>query len=169
MDMNVFRQYPCLGALRNNNTRLLNQLGPDTGFDTVGDFEIGFEVMNTCSPSSYLVLVIISPARIRTRSPGSTCGNSRALIRCPILLGCTQQRRLAPGRGVRRHLTLVADTIPHRTPLRPGLRELVRTPGKGGLGRSPTRRVRVVMREWLAEPQARYVGHLVPPAGVRRG
>jgi glucuronate isomerase len=27
-----------LGALRNNNTRLLNQLGPDTGFDSIGDF-----------------------------------------------------------------------------------------------------------------------------------
>jgi glucuronate isomerase len=27
-----------LGALRNNNTRLLSQLGPDTGFDSIGDF-----------------------------------------------------------------------------------------------------------------------------------
>ncbi len=27
-----------LGALRNNNTRLLHQLGPDTGFDSIGDF-----------------------------------------------------------------------------------------------------------------------------------
>jgi glucuronate isomerase len=29
------------GALRNNNTRLFNALGPDTGFDSIGDFEIG--------------------------------------------------------------------------------------------------------------------------------
>jgi glucuronate isomerase len=29
-----------LGALRNNNTRLFSQLGPDTGFDSIGDFEI---------------------------------------------------------------------------------------------------------------------------------
>ena len=29
------------GALRNNNTRLLRTLGPDTGFDSIGDFEIG--------------------------------------------------------------------------------------------------------------------------------
>jgi glucuronate isomerase len=29
-----------LGALRNNNTRLLATLGPDTGFDSIGDFEI---------------------------------------------------------------------------------------------------------------------------------
>ena len=27
-----------LGPLRNNNTRLLKQLGPDTGFDSIGDF-----------------------------------------------------------------------------------------------------------------------------------
>jgi glucuronate isomerase len=27
-----------LGALRNNNARLLQQLGPDTGFDSIGDF-----------------------------------------------------------------------------------------------------------------------------------
>ncbi|WP_347840566.1 glucuronate isomerase [uncultured Draconibacterium sp.] len=29
-----------LGALRNNNTRLFNKLGPDTGFDSIGDFEV---------------------------------------------------------------------------------------------------------------------------------
>ncbi|SDM27296.1 glucuronate isomerase [Siphonobacter aquaeclarae] len=28
-----------LGALRNNNTRLLRQLGPDTGWDSIGDFD----------------------------------------------------------------------------------------------------------------------------------
>ena len=28
------------GAIRNNNTRLFNQLGPDTGFDSMGDFTI---------------------------------------------------------------------------------------------------------------------------------
>jgi len=30
-----------LGALRNNNTRLLSTLGPDTGFDSIGDFTQG--------------------------------------------------------------------------------------------------------------------------------
>jgi glucuronate isomerase len=30
-----------LGALRNTNTRLLRQLGPDTGFDSIGDFPQG--------------------------------------------------------------------------------------------------------------------------------
>ncbi|OKL41868.1 glucuronate isomerase [Pontibacter flavimaris] len=29
-----------LGALRNNNTRKLRELGPDTGFDSIGDFDI---------------------------------------------------------------------------------------------------------------------------------
>lgn len=29
-----------LGALRNNSTRMLRTLGPDTGFDSIGDFEI---------------------------------------------------------------------------------------------------------------------------------
>jgi len=29
-----------LGAMRNNNTRMFKTLGPDTGFDSIGDFEI---------------------------------------------------------------------------------------------------------------------------------
>lgn len=29
-----------LGAMRNNNTRMLRSLGPDTGFDSIGDFEL---------------------------------------------------------------------------------------------------------------------------------
>ena len=29
------------GCLRNNNTRLFNKLGPDTGFDSIGDFVVG--------------------------------------------------------------------------------------------------------------------------------
>jgi glucuronate isomerase len=30
-----------LGALRNTNTRMMRTLGPDTGFDSIGDFEMG--------------------------------------------------------------------------------------------------------------------------------
>lgn len=30
-----------IGALRNNNSRLFDKLGPDKGFDSIGDFEIG--------------------------------------------------------------------------------------------------------------------------------
>jgi glucuronate isomerase len=29
-----------LGALRNNNSRMMRVLGPDTGFDSIGDFEV---------------------------------------------------------------------------------------------------------------------------------
>ena len=29
-----------LGAIRNNNSRLFKSLGPDTGFDSIGDFEL---------------------------------------------------------------------------------------------------------------------------------
>ncbi len=29
-----------LGALRNNNTRMMRNLGPDTGYDSIGDFEL---------------------------------------------------------------------------------------------------------------------------------
>jgi glucuronate isomerase len=33
-----------LGAMRNNNTRLFRQLGPDTGFDSIGDFDLAASV-----------------------------------------------------------------------------------------------------------------------------
>ena len=29
------------GAIRNNNSRMFSQLGPDTGFDSIGDFTVG--------------------------------------------------------------------------------------------------------------------------------
>ena len=29
-----------IGAIRNNNSRMLSQLGPDTGYDSIGDFEV---------------------------------------------------------------------------------------------------------------------------------
>ena len=29
-----------LGAIRNNNTRMMRQLGPDSGYDSIGDFEV---------------------------------------------------------------------------------------------------------------------------------
>jgi glucuronate isomerase len=29
-----------IGALRNNNSRMMRVLGPNTGFDSIGDFEI---------------------------------------------------------------------------------------------------------------------------------
>ncbi|MBC7849932.1 MAG: glucuronate isomerase, partial [Chitinophagaceae bacterium] len=48
--LHVFAEWDCekgwiqqyhLGALRNNNTRMLAKLGPDTGWDSVGDFTQG--------------------------------------------------------------------------------------------------------------------------------
>ncbi len=38
-DFNWAQQFH-IGAIRNNNTRMYNLLGPDTGFDSIGDFEI---------------------------------------------------------------------------------------------------------------------------------
>ncbi len=35
-----------LGALRNTNTRMLNKLGPDTGFDSIGDFNQALPLAN---------------------------------------------------------------------------------------------------------------------------
>ncbi len=32
------------GAIRNNNTRYFNQLGPDTGFDSMGDFQLAVDM-----------------------------------------------------------------------------------------------------------------------------
>jgi glucuronate isomerase len=38
-DQNWVQQFH-IGAIRNNNTNMFNRLGPDTGFDSIGDFEI---------------------------------------------------------------------------------------------------------------------------------
>ena len=38
-EKNWVQQYH-LGALRNNNSRMMRELGPDTGFDSIGDFEM---------------------------------------------------------------------------------------------------------------------------------
>jgi len=35
-----------LGAFRNNNTRMFNQLGPDVGFDSIGDYQFGKGLVN---------------------------------------------------------------------------------------------------------------------------
>lgn len=35
-----------IGAIRNNNKRLLSQLGPDTGFDSIGDFSHAVQLSN---------------------------------------------------------------------------------------------------------------------------
>ena len=47
-----------LGALRNNNTRLRRTLGPDTGFDSIGDFEIARPLVAVPGPAGR-----VEPAR----------------------------------------------------------------------------------------------------------
>ncbi|MBN1413857.1 MAG: glucuronate isomerase [Bacteroidales bacterium] len=42
-DYNWVQQFH-IGAIRNNNTRMFSQLGPDTGFDSIGDAEIALSL-----------------------------------------------------------------------------------------------------------------------------
>mgnify|MGYP002135071378 FL=1 len=51
-----------LGALRNNNARLLGSLGPDTGFDSIGDFEQAkplSKFLNTLDSTNQLAKTIL--------------------------------------------------------------------------------------------------------------
>ncbi|WP_282041783.1 glucuronate isomerase [Winogradskyella flava] len=51
-----------LGAIRNNNKRLLDTLGPDTGFDSIGDFSQAralSEFLNTLDSSNQLAKTIV--------------------------------------------------------------------------------------------------------------
>ncbi|MCZ2473698.1 glucuronate isomerase [Aquirufa ecclesiirivi] len=51
-----------LGALRNNNNRLLSSLGPDTGFDSIGDFEQAkplSKFLNTLDSTNQLAKTIL--------------------------------------------------------------------------------------------------------------
>jgi glucuronate isomerase len=57
-----------LGALRNNNTRLLQQVGPDTGWDSIGDFSQGralskfFNRLDSGNQLAKTVLYNLNPA-----------------------------------------------------------------------------------------------------------
>ncbi len=51
-----------LGALRNNNERMLRDLGPDTGFDSIGDFEQAYplsKLLNRLDNSNMLAKTIL--------------------------------------------------------------------------------------------------------------
>ncbi len=56
-----------LGALRNNSTRMMRTLGPDTGFDSVGDFEIAkplskyLDKLDTANKLAKTVLYNLNP------------------------------------------------------------------------------------------------------------
>ena len=72
-----------LGALRNNNVRLLSQLGPDTGFDSIGDYTHGVALsafLNYLDSSDQLAKTIIynlNPAdnALFATMPGNFPGN----------------------------------------------------------------------------------------------
>lgn len=51
-----------LGALRNNNARMMRQLGPDTGFDSIGDFDQAYNLskfMNELDSTDQLCKTIL--------------------------------------------------------------------------------------------------------------
>lgn len=51
-----------IGALRNNNTRMFNKLGPDTGFDSINDFQIAeglSKILNTLDSENMLPKTIL--------------------------------------------------------------------------------------------------------------
>ena len=56
------------GCIRNNNTRLFNKLGPDTGFDSIGDFTVAKEMskflnsLDTVNKLSKTILYNLNPA-----------------------------------------------------------------------------------------------------------
>ncbi|MFN8257547.1 MAG: glucuronate isomerase [Bacteroidales bacterium] len=50
------------GAMRNNNTRMFEKLGPDTGFDSIGDFNIGLSMsrfLNSLDMTNQLAKTIL--------------------------------------------------------------------------------------------------------------
>ncbi len=56
-----------LGALRNNNSRLLRTLGPDTGFDSIGDFDMArsmsrfFDRLDTTNQLAQTIIYNLNP------------------------------------------------------------------------------------------------------------
>jgi glucuronate isomerase len=55
------------GAMRNNNTRLFKQLGPDTGFDSIGDYKVGtamskfFDKLDTVNKLTKTIIYNLNP------------------------------------------------------------------------------------------------------------
>ena len=75
------------GCLRNNNTRLFRQLGPDTGFDSIGDFTVGKNMskflnsLDTCNQLARTIIYNLNPCNnelittmIGNFQDGSTAG-----------------------------------------------------------------------------------------------
>ena len=57
-----------LGAMRNNNTRMLNKMGPDSGWDSIGDYSIAFglsrylDLLDSTDQLSKTILYNLNPA-----------------------------------------------------------------------------------------------------------
>ena len=57
-----------LGAMRNNNTRMFNKLGPDTGWDSIGSYPIAFglsrylDTLDSTEQLSKTILYNLNPA-----------------------------------------------------------------------------------------------------------
>ncbi len=56
-----------VGAMRNNNSRMLRQIGPDTGFDSIGDYRIGtpmskfFDRLDTTDQLAKTIIYNLNP------------------------------------------------------------------------------------------------------------
>ena len=56
-----------IGAMRNNNRRMMEQLGPDTGFDSIGDYDIGqpmsrfFDKMDSTNQLAKTIIYNLNP------------------------------------------------------------------------------------------------------------
>ena len=69
-----------LGALRNNNTRLLTKLGPDTGFDSIGDFPQAAALsryLNALDSTDQLPRTILTEVRLQDENPTRAIGEHR--------------------------------------------------------------------------------------------
>jgi glucuronate isomerase len=57
-----------IGAMRNNNTRMMRQLGPDTGFDSIGDYAVGqpmsafFDKLDSTDQLAKTIIYNLNPA-----------------------------------------------------------------------------------------------------------
>jgi len=57
-----------LGAMRNNNTRMLNKIGPDSGWDSIGDYSIAFglsrylDMLDSTNQLTKTILYNLNPA-----------------------------------------------------------------------------------------------------------
>ena len=81
-----------IGAMRNNNTRMFNKIGADTGFDSINDFEIAegvSKILNELEKKDMLPKTILYTLNPKDNYVlGSMLGNfQKAPIPCKIQFG----------------------------------------------------------------------------------